>query len=104
MPSHRKLDHSSVPVSVRLKRTNTGQERSTQDNVTSYHKINTIELQRVMQRQTDITDMFIRNQRQLCLAQCDVPLFNGDPLEVTSFIRALEHAVASRADSSADKF
>ncbi|KAL6470524.1 hypothetical protein MHYP_G00216430 [Metynnis hypsauchen] len=61
------------------------------------------ELYKVMQRQTDITEVLAKNQQLLRLPQRDVPVFHGDPLEFRSFIKAFKHAIDARADSSADK-
>ncbi len=99
----REAVQSSVPVSARPKKSSTVKEWSTQDVENSRHNIDTVEFQRVMQRQTDITEMLVKNQRQSSLPQRDVPLFHGDPLEFRSFMKAFEHAVESRADNSADK-
>ena len=63
----------------------------------------TSELCRVMQRQTDITELLVRNQQLSRLPQRDIPLFHGDPLEFMTFIRAFQHAIDSRAESSEDK-
>ena len=57
----------------------------------------------MMQRQTDITELFARNQQLFRLPKRDVPVFQGDPLEFRSFIRAFIHAIDSRAESNADK-
>ena len=57
----------------------------------------------MMQRQTDITELLARNQQLFRLPKRDVPVFQGDPLEFRSFIRAFIHAIDSRAESNADK-
>lgn len=79
------------------------QEWPTQVSDNSCYDSETVELHRVMQLQTDITEMLLKNQRLSCLPQCNVPLFHGDPIEFKSFMRPFEHAVNSRADNSADK-
>lgn len=101
--SHPEEVHSNIPVSVRPKKTKTAKEWSTPVNEASCRNTDTSELQRVMQRQTDITAMLVKNQRMSSLPQHDVLLFHGAPLEIRSFMKALEHAVDSRAESSADK-
>ncbi len=63
----------------------------------------TSELYRVMKRQTDITELLVRNQQMSRLPQRDIPLFHGDPLEFRSFLKAFDHAIVSRTDSDADK-
>lgn len=64
---------------------------------------NTKELCRVMERQTDITEMLVKGQQWSRLPQRDIPLFHGDPLEFRSFLKAFDHAIDSRAESDADK-
>lgn len=103
MSLHTEAAHSSIPVSVRPKKTNTAKEWSTPVNETSCRKTDTSELQRVMQRQTYIIAMLVKNQCISCLSQCDVLLFHGYQLEFRAFMKAFEYAVDSRADSSADK-
>nr|XP_055033829.1 uncharacterized protein LOC129422128 [Misgurnus anguillicaudatus] len=100
---HQEVTYPSVPVSVRPKQTNTSKEKSAAVNEVYGRNDETSELQRVMQRQTDITAMLVKNQQMSCLPQRDVPLFHGDPLEFRSFMKAFKHAVDSKADSSADK-
>lgn len=79
-------------------------QRETQPFMDSLHSDDeTRDLYRVMQRQTDLTEMLAKNQQLTLLPQKDVPLFHGDPLEFRSFVRAFENAIVSRADSSADK-
>lgn len=63
----------------------------------------TREMCRMMQRQTDITEMLATNQQLFRLPRRDVPVFQGDPLEYRSFMRAFIHAIGSRAESDADK-
>lgn len=63
----------------------------------------TNELYRVMKRQTDITELLVKDQWLSCLPQRDIPLFHGDPLEFRSFIKAFDHAIDSRTDNDADK-
>lgn len=63
----------------------------------------TNELYKVMKRQTDITELLVKNQRLSCLPQRDIPLFHGDPLEFRPFIKAFDHAIHSRTENDADK-
>lgn len=95
--------HSMVPVSVRPKRINAVNERPSEAKEFFSHDTDVVDLQRVMLRQTDITEMLVRNQGLACLPARDVPLFHGDPLEFRSFTRAFENAIASRTESNADK-
>ena len=63
----------------------------------------TSEFCRVMHRQTELTELIVKNQQLSRLPKRDVPVFHGDPLEFKTFIRAFEHAIDSRAESSEDK-
>ena len=57
------------------------------------------EMYRLIQRQTDIAEMLVKYQE----CSRDVPVFSGEPLEFISFMRAFNHVIDARADSSADK-
>lgn len=61
------------------------------------------ELYDVMKRQTNITEMLVKNQQSAHLPQRDVPVFYGDPLEFRSFMKAFEHVVDSKTDNNVDK-
>lgn len=63
----------------------------------------TKELCRVMKRQTDITELLVKNQQLSRLPQRDIPLFHGDPLEFRSFLKAFEHTIDSRAECDSNK-
>ncbi|KAL2099387.1 hypothetical protein ACEWY4_005867 [Coilia grayii] len=47
--------------------------------------------------------MLAKNQQLFRLPRRDVPVFQGDPLEYRSFMRAFLHTIDSRTDSDADK-
>lgn len=48
----------------------------------------------VMQRQNDITDLLIKQQKLSTLPPQNIPIFKGDPLEYKLFIRAFECMVS----------
>lgn len=48
-------------------------ECSNQSDETSHHNIGTIQLQQVMQHQTDIAEMLVKSQCQLSLPQRVIP-------------------------------
>lgn len=47
--------------------------------------------------------MLVKQQQVSSLPCMEVPVFSGDVLMYSSFIRAFEHAVESKTDSSADR-
>ena len=62
------------------------------------------ELHQVLQKQSDITEMLVKQHNLSSLPRKEVPVFKGDPLTYKSFIRAFEHVVESKADTYQDKF
>lgn len=54
----------------------------------------------IMQRQNEITAALVQQQRCSSLPARDVPLFDGDPLQYVSFIRAFENGVEEKASHS----
>lgn len=56
-----------------------------------------------MQRQTDITEFLVNQQRLSTLRPQNIPIFKGDHLEYILFIRAFEHGVKSKTESSQDR-
>jgi len=58
----------------------------------------------VLQKQSVITEMLVRQHNLSSLPRKEVPVFKGDPLTYKSFIRSFEHAVDSKADAYQDKF
>lgn len=62
------------------------------------------DLHQVLQRQSVITEMLVKQHNLSSLPRKDVPVFKGDPLTYKSFIRSFEHAVESKADTYEDVF
>jgi len=56
----------------------------------------------IMQRQNDITALLVQQQSSLSLPPRDIPTFDGDPLEYSTFIRAFENGVERKTASSID--
>lgn len=54
----------------------------------------------VMQRQNEITSALVQQQRLSSLPVRDIPLFDGDPLQYISFMRAFEQGVQEKASNS----
>lgn len=65
--------------------TDTGPQRKTDHN-NKFHD--------VMERQTAITEMLVKQLLPACLPQRDVPVFCGDPPDFRSFLMAFQHIVA----------
>ncbi|KAL1269131.1 hypothetical protein QQF64_031420 [Cirrhinus molitorella] len=57
----------------------------------------------VMQRQNDITEIFIKQQSLSTLPPMDIPVFSGDALEFTFFMRAFEHGVENKTTNNKDR-
>ena len=62
------------------------------------------ELHQVLQKQSVITEMLVKQHNLSSLPRKEVPVFKGDPLTYETFIRAFEHVVESKADTYQDKF
>lgn len=75
----------------------------TASGVSQYQSDSTKDMCKVLQQQTDITEMLVKQQLLARLPQRDIPVFCGDPLDFRSFLKAFEHIVDSKADNSADK-
>lgn len=56
----------------------------------------------IMQRQNDITSMLVQQNMNSVLPPRDLPLFDGDPLQYKSFIRAFENGVEVKTSSWSD--
>lgn len=56
-----------------------------------------------MQRQNNITDLLIKQQKLSTLPPQNISIFKGDPLEYRLFIRAFDHGVESKTESSKDR-
>lgn len=57
----------------------------------------------VMQRQNTITEGLLKQQRMSTLPPLDIPIFKGDPMEYKLFLRAFEHGIEDRTESSKDR-
>lgn len=56
----------------------------------------------IMKRQNEITTLLIQQQQRSSLPKRDIQVFDGDPLQFHSFVRAFENAVGSKSDSHSD--
>lgn len=57
----------------------------------------------VRRRQRNITDLLIKQQKLSTLPPQNIPIFKGDPLEFRLFVRAFEHGVEGKTESSRDR-
>ena len=60
-------------------------------------------LANILQRQNDITSILVEQQKQSTLPQREISIFSGDVLSYRPFIRAFEHIIEKKTDSSADR-
>ncbi|KAL7831402.1 hypothetical protein SRHO_G00309050 [Serrasalmus rhombeus] len=63
---------------------------------------NTDNLVSVMQRQNEITESLIKQQK-LTLPSPNILVFKGDPMEYRLFMRAFEHCIESKTENSKDR-
>lgn len=56
----------------------------------------------IMKRQNEITTLLIKQHQRSFLPKRDIQIFDGDPLQFYTFMRAFENAVESKADSFSD--
>ena len=57
----------------------------------------------VMQRQNEITELLVKQHKVSTLPSLNIPVFNGDPLEYSFFMKAFEHGIEERTDSNKDR-
>lgn len=50
----------------------------------------------VMQKQNDLTELLVRQQRQIQLPSKDIQVFTGNPLTYRPFIRSFEHIIEKK--------
>lgn len=67
------------------------------------NSVSTENLVTVMQRQNDITESLIRQQKLSTLPPQNIPVFKGDPIEYRLFMSAFEHNVESKTENSKDR-
>lgn len=56
----------------------------------------------IMKRQNEITTQLIQQQQNSSLPKRDIQVFDGDPLQFHTFMRAFENGVESKTDSCSD--
>lgn len=61
-------------------------------------------LQEVLKRQVELTTYLIQQQEHPhILPKREIPIFNGDPLQYISFIRAFEHGTEEKTNNDKDR-
>lgn len=62
-----------------------------------------IDLTNILQRQTDLTDLLVIQQKESKLPQREVPMFDGNPLTFRSFMKAFKHNIEDKTNSNEDR-
>ncbi|XP_019750034.1 uncharacterized protein LOC109530618 [Hippocampus comes] len=57
----------------------------------------------VMQRQNEITKLLVKQQKVSTLPPINIPVFSGNPLEFSFFLKAFEHGIEERTESNKDR-
>lgn len=70
-----------------------------QPEIQTNHQTNIMD---IMQRQNDITAMLVQQNQSSVLPPRNIPIFDGDPLQYKSFIRAFENGVEAKTDNWSD--
>lgn len=73
-------------------------EPTTQEN-----SIRDTTLHSILQKQNDITASLVLQQHHSLLPQKDIKVFEGDPVEYRSFLRAFEHAIEAKTLCDKDR-
>lgn len=101
--NHSKSDNSGSQHSHTIRRRDAS-DNVIQDPVYSVdNSVNTDTLVTVMQRQNNITENLIRQQKLSTLPSQNIPVFKGDPIEYRLFMRAFEHGVESKTEDNKDR-
>ena len=56
-------------------------------------------LMKIMQKQNEITEMLIKEQRLSTLPSKEIPVFKGDPMQYLTFIRTFEHCIEGKTSN-----
>ncbi|XP_033992103.1 uncharacterized protein LOC117487588 [Trematomus bernacchii] len=57
----------------------------------------------VMQRQNDIVNLLVLQQKQTSLPTREIPVFDGNPLNYQIFVRAFQHGIEEKTTSNQDR-
>ncbi|XP_073783913.1 uncharacterized protein isoform X2 [Danio rerio] len=56
----------------------------------------------ILQKQNEITTLLVQQQQSSTLPQRDIPVFDGNPLQYKTFMRAFEHGIEDKTKNSRD--
>ena len=57
----------------------------------------------VIQRQNEIADLLVVQQKMTSLPSMEIPVFDGNPLNYQAFMRAFEHCIEDKTKSHQDR-
>ena len=60
------------------------------------------EFVKIMQRQTEITNMLVQQNLASSLPVRNIPIFDGDPLQYHSFMKSFESCVEAKTNNASD--
>lgn len=72
-------------------------------NANSIVNVNDQTLVSVMGKQHDLTEIMVKQLQLALLPTKEITLFNGDPLQYTSFIKSFEHCIEAKTDNDQDR-
>ena len=72
---------------------------NTEDSSGNWQQNNVLD---IMKRLNEITTILIQQQQRSSLPRRDIQVFDGDPLQYHTFMRAIEHGVENKSDSYGD--
>lgn len=72
-------------------------------NANSMLNVNDQTLVSVMGKQHDRTEIMVKQLQHSFLPTKEITLFNGDPLQYTSFIKCFEHCIEAKTDNDQDR-
>ena len=61
------------------------------------------DLTNITQRQTDLADLLVMQQKEAKLPRREVPMFDGDPLTFRPFMKAFKHNIEDKTSSNEDR-
>lgn len=97
----------TVPRPVRVQRANSASETGTRQPIeqnvnqspnTGHHNVTD-----VLKRQTEITEMLVKQQSLCLLPTREIPIYDGDPLQYRTFIKAFEQCVENKTSNMNDR-
>lgn len=62
-----------------------------------------LDLTTITQRQTDLADLLVMQQKQASVPKREITVFDGDPLAYQMFIQAFKYNIENKTDSDDDR-